>query len=76
MVLDMYRSHEVLLQPTTGQRGALGELLELQCEVYNAAMEERRGACRREHRAVTRFEQFGELKDLHDLRPDVMRHAC
>jgi putative transposase len=69
----VYRSYKVLLQPTTGQRVALGELLTVQCELYNAALEERRGAWRYERRAVTRFEQYQQLKDLHDPRPDVMR---
>jgi len=63
----------VLLQPTMGQRGALGELLAVQCELYNAGLEERRGAWRYEHRAVTRFEQYRQLKYLHETRPDLMR---
>ena len=69
----MYRSHKVLLQPTVGQRVVLCELLAVQCELYNAALEERRGAWRQERRRVSRYEQYGQLKDLHALRPDVMR---
>jgi hypothetical protein len=40
---------------------------------YNAALEERRGGWRRERRRVSRYEQYGQLKDLHALRPEVMR---
>jgi putative transposase len=69
----MYRCTTVVLHPTAAQRAAMSELLAVQCELYNAALEERRGAWRVEHRRVSRFEQFGQLKDLHALRPDLMR---
>jgi putative transposase len=72
-VFGVFRVTKVLLQPTAGQRRALTELLALQCEAYNAALEERRGAWRWEHQAVTRFEQFGQVKELHEVRPDVTR---
>ena len=70
---DVYRSHKVLLQPTRRQLTMLDQLLAVQCELYNAALEERRGAWRFEQRAVPRFDQFGQLKDLHAVRPDLMR---
>jgi putative transposase len=69
----VYRVTKVLLQPTARQRQALTELLAVQCEAYNAALEERRGAWRWERRAVTKFEQFGQIKDLREVRPDVTR---
>lgn len=37
------------------------QLLDAQRELYNAALEERRGAWRWERRSVSRYEQFGEL---------------
>ena len=69
----MFRVTKVLLQPTVGQQRALAELLAVQCEVYNAALEERRGAWRREHRAVTRFEQYRQIAGLRVARRDVAR---
>ena len=57
------------LYPTARQTIALGELLECQRELYNAALEERRGAWRWERRSVTRFEQFGQLSGSHDAFP-------
>jgi putative transposase len=72
-VFGVFRVTKVLLQPTARQRQALTALLAVQCEVYNAALEERRGAWRCERRAVSRFEQFGQVKDLHESRPDVTR---
>src|SRR5437867_12060628 len=55
------RSVTYRLYPTARQRGALEELLDVQRELYNAALEERRGAWRWERRSVKRYEQFKEL---------------
>ena len=55
------RVFQAVLQPTARQAEALDVLLGGQRELYNAALEERIGAWRYEHRSVTRFEQFGEL---------------
>lgn len=49
------------LCPTVGQDGALEELLKWQRRVYNAALEERRGAWRFEKRSVTKFDQYAQL---------------
>jgi putative transposase len=71
----MFRSYKFLLQPTKGQSRRLEALLGAQRELYNAALEERRGAWRLEGRSVTRFEQFGQLSDLWACRPDVMAYG-
>src|SRR5438094_10671365 len=55
------RTRRFLLQPTTRQRASLERLVDAQRELYNAALEERRGAWRWERRSVSRYEQFGEL---------------
>jgi len=68
----MFRAYKFVLQPTVAQTRRLESLLAVQCELYNAALEERRGAWRREGRRVTRFEQFAELAGLREVRPDVM----
>ena len=60
----MHRAYTFRLQPTVGQRARLGELLGAMCELYNAALEERRGAWRWERRRVTRYQQFKELTGL------------
>lgn len=67
-----FRAVSVLLQPTAGQGAALGCLVEVQREVYNAALEERRGAWATERRRVSRFEQFGQVAGLGEGRPDVV----
>jgi len=63
-----------LLSPTVRQRAALETLLALQCELYNAALEERRGAWRWERRSVSYVDQCRTLTGLRKSRPDVL--AC
>jgi putative transposase len=58
------RSYKYLLQPTSRQRAALERLVTLQRELYNAALEERRGAWKWERGSVTYFEQTKELTEL------------
>jgi putative transposase len=62
--MGRYRAVKVLLQPTTSQRARLERLLDAQCELYNAALQERRGAWRWEARRVTRYDQFKGLTGL------------
>jgi putative transposase len=66
------RSFRFLLSPTVRQRAALAGLLGLQCELYNAALEERRGAWRWEHRSVAFFDQCRTLTALREVRPEVL----
>ena len=68
----MFRAYKFVLKPTVAQSRRLEALLAAQCELYNAALEERRGAWRWERRRVTRFEQFGQLAGLREVRPEVM----
>jgi putative transposase len=60
------------LNPTVRQRGALVGLLGLQCELYNAALEERRGTWRWEHRSVSYVDQCRTLTRLRSARPEVL----
>ena len=58
------RAFQFVLDPTVKQRQALDRLLVEQRRLYNAALEERRGAWRWERRSVTRFEQYRTLTGL------------
>ena len=49
------RSYKYLLQPTSHQKVALEKALSLNRELYNAALEERRGAWQWEQRSVSYF---------------------
>jgi putative transposase len=66
------RSFRYLLQPTVRQRAALERLLPLQCELYNAALEERRGMWKWERRSVSYVEQCRTLTELRQLCPEVL----
>jgi putative transposase len=57
----VFRAYQAILQPTCQQAVALGHLLEAQRQLYNAALEERRGAWRWERRSIARFEQLRAL---------------
>jgi putative transposase len=46
--------------------------LDLQCELYNAALEERRGAWHWERRSVSYVDQCRTLTALRDVRPEVL----
>jgi putative transposase len=69
------RSYRYLLQPTARQRRALERLLRSQCELYNAALEERRGVWRWERRSVSYVDQCRTLTELRDVRPEVLEHG-
>src|SRR5712691_4698750 len=68
------RSFKYLLQPTARQARALAHLLSVQCEIYNAALEERREAWKHGV-SIRRFDQFAQLSDLATTRPDVMAYG-
>jgi putative transposase len=63
------------LQPTVRQRTALEDLLRGQCELYNAALEERRGAWKWERRSVSYVDQCRTLTELREARPDILAHG-
>ena len=61
------------LYPTARQRAALEDLFEIQRQLYNAALEERRGAWRWERRAVTRYDQYNGLTGAEEWCPELAR---
>jgi putative transposase len=67
------RSVTYLLYPTAGQRRALEDLLEIQRQLFNAALEERRGAWRWERRTVTRYDQYNSLTGAEEWCPELAR---
>ena len=66
------RAYQYVLMPTVKQARALERLVSLQCGLYNAALEERRGAWKWEKRSVSRFEQYRSLTGLADQEPELM----
>ncbi|MGA8297410.1 MAG: transposase [Acidimicrobiales bacterium] len=66
------RTFSFRLYPTVGQQIALTHLFDLQRELYNAALEARRGAWAWEKRSTSHFDECKVLTDLRDVRPDVL----
>ena len=69
------RTYRYKLYPTSRQVAGLTRLLTLQCELYNAALEERRGAWRWERRSISYVDQCRTLTDLRDVRPEVVDYG-
>lgn len=69
------RAFKFLLSPTVKQRFVLSRLFDAQRELYNAALEERRGAWRWERRRVSRFEQYRQLTGMAGVRPELMEYG-
>jgi putative transposase len=67
-----FRSYKFLLQTTSRQTIALEKALSLNRELYNAALEERKGAWRWEKRAVSYVDQSRELTELRSVRADTL----
>lgn len=67
------RSVTYRLLPTKKQHAALSELLTWQCRLYNAALEERRGAWRWEGRQVTLYDQINGLTGAGEWAPELAR---
>jgi len=66
------RTFRYSLRPTVRQTAALDQLRRAQCELYNAALDDRRGAWRWEKRSVSYVDQCRTLTELRDVRPEVL----
>jgi putative transposase len=66
------RTFRYRLHPTKLQTQALLHQQRYQCELYNAALEERIGAWAWERRSVSYFDQCRTLTGLKDVRPEVV----
>jgi putative transposase len=66
------RSYRFRLHPTLRQIQSLELQLRYQCELYNAALEERKGAWEWERRSVSYIDQCRTLNGLIEVRPEVM----
>ncbi|GMU67582.1 MAG: hypothetical protein AMXMBFR36_38560 [Acidobacteriota bacterium] len=60
------------LYPSVTQEKQLLTFLRLHCELYNAALEERREAWRVARKSLTFFDQVLEVPALRKLRPDII----
>jgi putative transposase len=67
----MIRAYKFLLRPTSGQQGALAEMLRDHCSLYNGALQERRDAYRHASKTTVRYgQQSAQLKDIRACDPE------
>jgi putative transposase len=66
------RQYKYRLYPTRRQREALGAQLRFACDLYNAALEQRRDAWRRGRRSIGYNAQSAELTTLRRRAPELL----
>ena len=71
----MIRTFKYPLYPTKNQVVKLNHLLATQCELYNAALEERVGLYKWNKNSVSYFDQCKTLSQLKEVRPDITQYG-
>lgn len=69
-MIAVYRSYRYQLLPTRAQNVALTTWLRLGCELYNAALQERRDAWKKQRARVTVYDQSHDLAEVRAHRPE------
>ncbi len=72
----MLRTYRYRLYPTARQRLALEGQLAFACELYNAALEQRRDAWRRGRHSINLFAQFRDLTEVRALGVGPSGMSC
>ncbi len=67
----MLRTVRYRLRPTRRQRAVLDGALDLCCDLYNAALQERTEAWRRQRKAIRYQDQTRSLTELRQMYPDI-----
>lgn len=67
----MIKSFRYRVYPTKRQAETLNQHLAICCELYNAALQERRDAWKLEHKSISWFDQNLQLVAIKKERPDV-----
>ena len=72
----MKRAYKLRAYPTRPQEGRAVQLLADHCDLYNAALQERREAWRMGNRSVAYGDQSAQLKEIRAADPDGQgRHS-
>lgn len=69
--MDVIRTYRYRLYPTKRQEEVLSQQLAICCELYNAALQERREAWSRERKSISYFDQTVQLTEIKPFREDV-----
>jgi putative transposase len=72
----VWRTYRYRIYPTVRQRLALEAQLGFACQLYNAALEQRRYAWRGRHHSVSLFEQLRELTDVRAAGMGPTQMSC
>jgi len=70
------RTYRYRIYPTVRQRLALEAQLDFACQLYNAALEQRRYAWRGRHRSVSLYAQFRELTEVRAANMGPTEMSC
>jgi putative transposase len=74
--VQVYRSYKFRAYPTCPQEGRSGALLRDHCDLYDAALEERREAWRMRKKSISYYDQCAQLKGIQTADPDGQgRHS-
>lgn len=65
------RSYKFRIYPSKSQTTRLSQTLTLCCELYNAALQERRDAYRLTGRSLSYLDQQNQLPEIKELRPEL-----
>ncbi len=65
------KSYKYRIYPSKRQTQTLNDQLAICCELYNAALQERRDAWKLKRKSITRFDQTNQIAEIRTLRPDV-----
>ncbi len=74
--LRLRRTYRYRIYPTARQRLALEAQLGFACQLYNAALEQRRYAWRGRHHLISLYEQFRELTKVRAARMGPAEMSC
>ena len=66
----LHKTYKYKLKPTSDQERALAFVLRRCCELYNAALQERREAWQKCGVGVTLAQQSAQLPDIKEVRPE------
>jgi putative transposase len=67
------RAYKYKLKPSAKISAIFESWLAILCELYNAAVEERRDAYRIAHQSISYLDQANQLPEIKELRPDLAR---
>src|ERR1700754_2695237 len=65
------KTYKYRIYPSKAQTTRLNETLALCCELYNAALQERRDAWRIAHKSVRCFDQLKQVPEIKAIRPEL-----